>query len=66
MRLVRTPRPRRGQGGGCRDRAGFGRDDERPWDDPAYATALDTYGGLRAARERIEGVLAALAAQKEG
>ncbi len=38
-------------------RMGIGPDDERAWDDPAYAAALDRYGEFQATRERIEGVL---------
>lgn len=41
-------------------RMGIEPDDERAWADPAYAAALDRYGELQVARERIEGVLVAM------
>ena len=46
-------------------RLGIGPDDERAWSDPVYATALDRFGELQAARERIEGALAAMTDGRE-
>ena len=51
---------------GVEVRMGIGPDDERAWADPAYATALDRYGELQAARERIEEVLESMKAGPDG
>jgi len=46
-------------------RLGIGMDDPRAWEDPEYASALDTYAELGRARERIEWVLVAMKREPE-